>query len=61
MLNFDPSYTPWLIAFVVLGVVAGLLGAVALVDSALVSRRRRLAGEKTMRDYYRYRGLTLTR
>lgn len=61
MLNYDPAFTPWLIGFVVLGVVAGLLGLVALADAALVSRRRRLAGEETMRAYYRARGLTLTR
>ncbi|MCW2798127.1 hypothetical protein [Nocardioides sp.] len=58
MLNYDPALTNWLIALVVLGVVAGLLGIVALVDAAVSHRRSRLARYESVRSYYR--GLTPT-
>jgi hypothetical protein len=58
MLNYDPTFTPWLIGFVVLAVVTGLLGLVAIGDAVTGLRRDRLARSQSVRSYYR--GLSLS-
>jgi len=58
MLNYDPTFTPWLIGFVVLAVVTGLLGLVAIGDVVTGLRRDRLVRRRGVRRYDR--GLSLS-